>query len=347
MTSAEVAGPEIARPEIICVGMSTVDVWVQGFDAAPSTGGVAFVDGIGMGVGGDAVNQAMTLSRLGHPTALLSVVGRDSAGQLIRQLTSAAGVDVSGLAEDRDLVTSMAIALIDSGGERSFLAHRRGTAHRLGVRHLPVERLRRGLKVLSVGSLMCSRELDHDALQPLLVRARELGAITIADMVADRADATLDELRPVLRQLDYLVPSHSEAEHYTGTSDPREAATIIAGYGVGTVVIKQGAGGATAFRGDKSWHAQSYDVPVRDTTGSGDNFVAGFISGLVSGLLVDQCLERGAATAALSVQHVGASGGVDSLDSVRQMINDGKRTLSPQPEQHMPVQPLHLGVSQT
>ena len=90
MTSAEAAGPEI-----VCVGMSTVDVWVQGFTAAPSTGGVAFVDTIGMGVGGDALNQAITLSRLGHPTALLSVVGRDNAGQLVRRLTSAAGVDVT------------------------------------------------------------------------------------------------------------------------------------------------------------------------------------------------------------------------------------------------------------
>lgn len=325
MTSADEAPrPTNTAPEIVCVGMSTVDVWVQGFAAAPSTGGVAFVDTIGMGVGGDAVNQAITLSRLGHDTALLSVVGRDSAGQLIRQLTSAAGVDVTGLAEDIDLVTSMAVALIDSDGERSFLAHRHGTAHRLGARHVPPDRLRPGLKVLSVGSLMCSAELDHDALYPLLVRARELGAITIADMVADRADATLGELRPVLRQVDYLVPSQGEAEHYTGTADPREAAEIIAGYGVGTVVIKQGASGATAFHGGKSWHVPSYAVPVRDTTGSGDNFVAGFISGLASGLAVDHCLQRGAATAALSVQHVGASGGVESLNSVLQMINHGK-----------------------
>jgi sugar/nucleoside kinase (ribokinase family) len=304
--------------------MSTVDVWVQGFTAAPSAGGVAFVDTIGMGVGGDALNQAITLSRLGHATALLSVVGRDSAGQLVRRLTSAAGVDVTGVAEDPSLVTSMAVALIDTEGERRFLAHRQGTAHQLARRHLSPGRLRPGLKVLSVGSLMCSAELDLDALSPLLTRARELGAVTVADMVADRSEATLGELRPVLQQLDYLVPSLGEVEHYTGTSDLHAAAKIIASYGVGTVVIKQGAAGAAAFHGDKSWRTPSYDVPVRDTTGSGDNFVAGFISGLATGLPVEESLQRGAATAALSVQHIGASGGVDSLDSVRQMINHGK-----------------------
>lgn len=318
-SSADAAGPEI-----VCVGMSTVDVWVQGFSAAPSTGGVAFVDTIGMGVGGDALNQAITLSRLGHATALLSVVGRDNAGQLVRQLTSAAGVDVTGVAEDPSLVTSMAVALIDEEGERRFLAHRQGSAHQLARRHLSPDRLRTGLKVLSVGSLMCSAELDLDALSPLLTRARELGAVTVADMVADRFEATLGELRPVLQQLDYLVPSLGEVEHYTGTSDLPAAAKIIAGYGVGTVVIKEGAAGATAFGGDKSWHVASYDVPVRDTTGSGDNFVAGFVSGLATGLPVEECLQRGAATAALSVQHIGANGGVDGLDSVQQMINHGK-----------------------
>jgi sugar/nucleoside kinase (ribokinase family) len=311
-------------PEIVCVGMSTVDVWIQGFTASPPPGGVSFVDTIGAGVGGDALNQAITLASLGHRTALFSVVGADSAGQMVRQLTSAAGVDVAGLVEDESLMTSMAIALIDPQGERSFLAHQHGSVHRLGARHLPPSRLRPGLKVLSVGSLMCSAELDTEGLYPLLVRARELGAVTIADMVADRAEATLEELRPVLSQLDYLIPSQIEAEHYTGTADPGAAAQIFAGYGVDAVVIKQGAAGATAFTKKERWHVDSYDVPVRDTTGSGDNFVAGFASGLSAGLPITQCLQRGSATAALSVQHVGSSGGVDSLTAVQQMINRGR-----------------------
>lgn len=317
----------MSRPpaaEIVCVGMATVDVWVRGFQQAPTAGGVEFVETIGSGVGGDAVNQAITLARLGHATALLSVVGADSAGQLVRQLTAAAGVDVSGLDVDPTLVTSMAVALIDGEGERSFLAHRTGSVHRIGLRHLPVDQLRPGLKVLSIGSLMHSAELDQEALPVLLKRAHDLGAITVADMVADRDQATLDDLEPVLQELDYLVPSMAEVEHYTGTVDVIAAAEVFAAYGVGTVVIKQAAAGATAFRGNDRWHAASYDVPVRDTTGSGDNFVAGFVSGLATGLPLDQCLRRGAATAALSVQHIGASGGVPSLAAVEHLISNGR-----------------------
>lgn len=324
MMTAEPHSAKDTTPEIVCAGMSTVDVWIRGFAAMPQTGGVEFVDTIGTGVGGDALNQAITLARLGHRTALLSVVGADNAGEMVRQLSSAAGVDVTGLAEDSSLVTSMAIALIDSHGERSFLAHQHGSVHRLGARHLRPSSLRPGLKVLSVGSLMCSAEFDREGLYPLLVRARELGAVTIADMVADRADATLAELAPVLGQLDYLIPSQIEAEHYTGTFDLEAAARVLAGYGVDTVVIKQGAAGATAFRDGQSWHHGSYDVPVHDTTGSGDNFVAGFVSGLAAGLGVPECLQRGAATAALSVQHLGSSGGVDSLAAVQDVIDHGR-----------------------
>ena len=48
-------------------------------------------------------------------------------------------------------------------------------------------------------------------------------------------------------------------------------------------------------------------VPVVDTTGAGDNLVAGFIDGLLRGLGFRECCEAGILAAAKSIQHLGAT----------------------------------------
>ena len=48
-------------------------------------------------------------------------------------------------------------------------------------------------------------------------------------------------------------------------------------------------------------------VPVVDTTGAGDNLVAGFMDALLRGENFRSCCEAGIRTAAASVQHLGAT----------------------------------------
>jgi hypothetical protein len=58
--------------EVVCLGLSCVDVLVRGFDRMTAfQGEIREVESIKLGVGGDAVNQAMTLSRLGVSAKLV------------------------------------------------------------------------------------------------------------------------------------------------------------------------------------------------------------------------------------------------------------------------------------
>lgn len=310
---------------ILCVGMSTLDILVQGYGEPPRPGTTVFAERVGMAVGGDAVNQAISLTRLGHRVQIGTVVGDDEPGRYVRDALSQAGVDVSPVAVDGDLATSTSVVLVDRDGERSFISAHGGSASRYGPRHVDRAALAGDVEVLSIGSLLVSHELDSQVLPALLDWAHERGALTIADMVTDQPDVTLDDLGEVLRRLDYLVPSEGESMHYTGKVDPREAADVFASYGVGTTVIKRGSRGAVAVHGDREVRTSTFVVPVVDTTGSGDNFVAGFVSGLASGLALPECLDRAAATAAVSVQGLGATTNVRSLAQVDELIARGAR----------------------
>jgi len=53
-----------------------------------------------------------------------------------------------------------------------------------------------------------------------------------------------------------------------------------------------------------------------DTTGAGDTFAAAFACGLSDGLPVAECARLGCAAASCSIEQIGATDGVRSLDQV-------------------------------
>lgn len=310
----------MADPAIICVGMATVDVLAQGVEAIPRSGETGMVSGISLAIGGDATNQAVALTKLGNRVALWGVVGDDAQGQFIRQQCAGRGIATDGLHVDPARATSTAIVLIDGKGEHSFLAQRDGSIAGLGPEHLDLDRIRPGLKVLSVGSLFCAPRFDHEVLPQLLQKAKSVGAMTIADMVMDQTSYGLDALQDAWPHLDYVAPSALEARLLTGAEDPQAIAAEFQKRGVKNVILKRGADGVTAFMGDAMLNCNAFSVPVLDTTGAGDNFIAGLIHGLAHGFAPETALRFASAVAALSVQAVGAGAGLSDLQQVEDFL---------------------------
>lgn len=75
--------------------------------------------------------------------------------------------------------------------------------------------------------------------------------------------------------------------------------------GVGEVVVKLGAAGATAFTCGGSLHQPAKSVRAVDAVGAGDAFVAGYLSALLDGEGPAGCLERAVTTGAFAVASAG------------------------------------------
>lgn len=317
-------------PEIICVGMALVDFLAKGVEALPRPGSTGVVESISMSTGGDAINQAITLAKLGHSVSLFGIVGGDQQGNYVLNECHKYGIQTSGMFIDTQQPTSTSVVLIDANGERSFLASRNSLIFQQGPQHINLDLVRDGVKIVSVGSLFCSEELDLQALPMLLKKAKSVGATTIADLVYDRSNGTLEEMRDAFRYLDIIVPSFDEAVHFTGLTDPIAAARAFQLYGVNTVIVKLGARGAIAVSRDweEVLHIPVFPTKVVDTTGSGDNFMAGLVSGLAQGLELAECMKLGAAVAALSVQAVGASAGIKDAKQVADFIEGHTQQLT-------------------
>jgi sugar/nucleoside kinase (ribokinase family) len=159
--------------------------------------------------------------------------------------------------------------------------------------------------------------MDGGGTEELFRRAKEYGAMTSADVTYDGRGAGFERIRGLLRYTDYFMPSYAEAKHLSGETDPgRMADFFIRETGDKTVVIKLGGDGCFLRSGGRSICVRPYAVDALDTTGAGDNFVAGFLTGLANGWETERCAEFANAVAGFSVQYLGATTDRMSMESV-------------------------------
>lgn len=296
--------------DVICIGAAIVDIPLQ-----PVSKNIFDVDSyplerIAMTTGGDAINEATIISRLGHRTALMSRIGKDAAGQFILDHCRKENIDIQSLKQDVNIDTSINVGLVTEDGERTFVTNRNGSLWKLNIDDVDFARFSQA-KLLSLASIFNSPLLDGKALTEIFTQAKARQMIICADMIKPRLNETLDDICEALSYVDYLFPNYAEAKLLTGKETLDEIADCFLACGVKTVVIKTGKDGCFIKRGDMTMKVPAVaGITAIDTIGAGDNFASGFIAALLEGKNLRECARFANATAAISVLSVGATTGV-------------------------------------
>ena len=173
--------------EVICIGAAIVDIPLQ-----PVSKNIFDVDSyplerIAMTTGGDAINEATIISRLGHRTALMSRVGDDAAGHFILAHCRRENIDIHSLKQDGEIDTSINVGLVTADGERTFVTNRNGSLWKLNINDVDFGRFSQA-KLLSLASIFNSPLLDGKALTEIFTQAKAHGLIICADMIKPRLD---------------------------------------------------------------------------------------------------------------------------------------------------------------
>lgn len=253
-------------PPLVVAGEALVDIVV------PRDGDVTEA------VGGSPMNVAVGVARLGVPALLITRVGDDPRGQLVLEHVRSSGVEVSAESVVPGGRTSTATARLDEHGAATYefdLAW-----------DLPNQKLPEAMG-LHIGSLGASLAPGRDAVLDLVRQAADRDMFVSYDpnirpsLVAD-VDATWGHVRE-LASLCHLVKLSDEdaAALQPGTSYENVALTLLAGSRTELVIVTLGAGGAVAVgRRHTVTVAPPARVPVVDTVGAGDSFMAAALASL-------------------------------------------------------------------
>lgn len=261
--------------------------------------------------GGQIASALIGLQRLGCATLYAGRFGADAEGDFGLASLVAEKVNTDFAESIAGARSQTAFIIIDArSGERTIL-WRRDSALRYAADDAPIE----------IAALARVLHLDaHDGAANIRLarHARQHGTIVSADI--DNLDEHTDALLPLL---DVLITSREFPHKLTGITDERHALRETKSrYGCPVVGMTRGTGGALLLIEDAFIESPALHVPggVRDTTGAGDAFHAGFIYGLLMGAEVEIALRYGAAVAALKCRQTGARGGLPTRNELEEYL---------------------------
>ena len=294
---------------VLCSGNLVYDTLVSPVEDL-NWGATTFVDSIECHPGGNGANTSRALALLGIPVRLLGAVGTDQQGRFILESLKRPHIDLSYI-DLVDAPTSASVGVVKGSGERKFF-HQMGASRKafaVPIRFTP--ELCHGMTYYHLASMFVLPQLRARGPEPL-IQARAAGLKTSFDTNWDPEAGWMQTLAPCLPHLDLLFMNEAEAHMITGSEEPAQIAKIVLAQGLHTLVLKLGGRGCAIYTENREVLCPAFDVSVKDTTGAGDCFAAGFLAATLDGANPAEAGRFANAVAALSVQKIGAVSGVVS-----------------------------------
>jgi ribokinase len=286
----------VDRFDVVVVGSLNVDLVVRA-ERHPRPGETISGSDYHEFPGGKGLNQAVAAARCGASVAMVGAVGDDAAGEGLREIVRAEGVDDRWLATIAGLATGRALITVDHAGENSI--------------------------VVVPGANARATWPADGPIASVVLGQLEIPLETISDAFTDaRAHASTTILNPapavplgqgILSTCSMIVPNEHEADLLGGPEALRSR-------GVDTIITTRGARGLRLDDASGSRSLPSYRVTSIDTTGAGDAFCGNLAARLAAGDELSDAARWASAAGALATTALGAVPSLPRSEAVAELL---------------------------
>ncbi|MGD9510917.1 MAG: sugar kinase [Geminicoccaceae bacterium] len=270
----------------------------------------------GRGFGGDTLNCALYLARLGIPTDYVTLLGDDRLSQEMVEGWEAEGIGTGLVGRLPGRLPGLYLIETDARGERTFLYWRSAAPARDLIRlragELADDLAGHTLVYLSGVTLSLFDAEGRSRLIGLLGELRGRGVkVAFDDNYRPRGWPELEEARAAftsaLRETDIALPSFDDEVALFGDVSPEATIERMGAAGVSEIVLKRGDRPCLVAAGGT---IREVPAPLRvepvDTTAAGDSFNAGYLAARLRGAAPPDAAVSGHRLAAAVVSHRGA-----------------------------------------
>ena len=307
-----------------CLGILVLNVFGKRIDRFPAKGTSEYFDTLEIHPGGCTYNTGVDAGWLGVRVSVLGMLGADPFGDLIVQALGREGVNTAGACRSSEASAAFSFGMVPGDGQRRIY-HTLGASRTYGLGDVDREIIA-GSKILHVAGASLMPALDGIPTVELLRFARANGTLTSLDPVVREGSA--DAILPCLPYLDAFLPNCDESIHITGLHRPEDQLGFYLDAGTRWVGIKLGEKGCLVGNGKETVRLGIYDVPVLDTCGAGDAFMAGFLYGLSQDRGMRRCALFATATAAFCVRAIGTTTAIPSAKTVLGFMEQEETVIS-------------------
>lgn len=266
-------------------------------------------------IGGNSANLAFSTTKLGLDTAILSTIGNDSNGQIIREALSGSKIDTQYITLDKKVKTRYSI-ILNFKGERTILSYHQKRDYQW-PKNFPATDWIYYTSLSEGFDSIQEKLLKFLTAHPTVRLAFNPGSFQLKN--------ELELTKAVLPHCDLLILNLEEAEKITGTNlkKTKSVSTLIhklLELGAHEVVITDAANGAWSGNIDGVWHMDTYPVAIVSKTGAGDAFSAGYLAAKIYGHDLATCLTWGIANSCSVLGHFGVQNGLLNKNEMKKMI---------------------------
>ncbi|MEH2079752.1 MAG: carbohydrate kinase [Nostoc sp.] len=234
--------------------------------------------------GGAPANVACALVKLGMSAGFIGAVGEDEPGNALVKLLKDVGVETTGVQRHPTAPTRQVYVTRDLAGDRTFAGFGEYDTAEFADTRLQAKQLPNSLFQQADFLVLGTLELAYPETEEAIHRALELAEHYDLKIVLDvnwrpvfwkEPNIAHQKIPELFKRVDFLKLSKEEAEWLFETADPGAITYRLAS--IEGVLVTDGENGSTYCLGENEGKLPSFSVPVVDTTGAGDSFLAGFI----------------------------------------------------------------------
>ena len=266
-----------------------------------------------MASGGSAANTIHGLATLGVQTGYIGSIGDDSYGAFFRKDMFLHNIKATLLHGSQP--TGKAVVLVSADSERTFATFL-GAALELGPEQLETNYFK-GYDLLYLEGYLVQ---NYELVEKAIYLSSEAGLKVCLDLASyNVVEAHRDFLAGLVKNsVDIIFANEEEAKALTGLG-PLQASEWLAAH-CGIAVVKTGSEGSVVRNREEHHQIGIFPAMVRDTTGAGDLYSAGFLFGWTQGLPLKICGELGKITAGHVIQVVGPKMTGQNWNAIREEI---------------------------
>ncbi len=252
--------------------------------------------------GGSVANSIVGLSQLGNKVGFIGKVSNDNLGQKYEDGLKKENVKYLYSKKSELMPTGSCLILITPDSERTMCTFL-GTAGKINDNDINISDIKNAEITFLEGYLWDEGE-PKKAFDKAINNSNKV-AMSLSDLFCvERHKKQFLEL--VKNKLDIVFANEQEILSLINSSSFNDVVNFSRNLKK-NIVITRGAKGAMAINGDDVLECSAQkDIKIKDLTGAGDLFAAGYLHGILNKYSVKESLEKGTELSSKIIQKIGA-----------------------------------------
>ena len=252
--------------------------------------------------GGSVANSIVGLSQLGNQVGFIGKVSDDELGSKYEEGLKSESVNFFYSKKKEAIDTGTCLILVTPDSERTMCTFL-GIAGKINEKDVDIEAIKKS-EILFLEGYLWDEGEPRKAFEKAIVNSKKVAMSLSDQFCVDRHKTHFLDL--VKNKLDITFANEQEiislidAKNFTEVIEFAKSLEKL-------LVITRGEKGAISIFGNTIFENKATpDLDIKDLTGAGDLFAAGYLHGFINNLNPEECLKKGTEMSSKVIQQIGA-----------------------------------------